>query len=175
MPFYVLYLAVMVASCLFAGVIFGGRAFLDGSILAESKETPIVVAAVKDGAVASGTETAAAAAPAFDYASYTADAVKGANLAGKCKSCHTFGSGEANRTGPNLWGIVNAPVGHAAGFAYSQANQDYKATHPTWNDEALFSFLENPRAAMPGTKMQFAGLKKPEERADLIAYLKTLK
>lgn len=173
MPFYLLYLAVMVAACMFAGVIFGGRTLLTGSPLAEAEKTHIVVAEAAE-AADTGTATAEVA-PAFDYATYVADATKGAALAAKCKACHTFEQGGANRTGPNLWGVVNRKVAGHEGFAYSTAMVDHAKAAPVWDDKALFEFIENPRKVVEGTKMQFAGLKKPEERADLIAYLKTLK
>lgn len=164
--------AVIVADIL-AITIFGGRYILDGTILSNPAKPAIIVAGAEDAAAGSSSATAEAAPP-FDYAAYVADAARGERVAGKCKACHTFGSGEPNRVGPNLWAIVNAPVGHIAGFAYSDANKAYKATHPTWNEEALFSFLDNPRREMPGTKMQFNGIRDPKERADLIAWLKTL-
>lgn len=172
-PFTKLFIYAVIVADIMAITIFGGRFILDGTILSEHKKPHIVVAGAEE-----ATETAATpaeAAPPFDYAAYTADPAKGEKIAGKCKACHTFGNGEPNRTGPNLWGIVNAPVGHAAGFAYSDANHAFKETHPTWSEEALFGFLENPRGQMPGTKMQFNGVKDPKERADLIAWLKTLK
>lgn len=77
--------------------------------------------------------------------------------------------GEGHKQGPNLGGIFGRTSGQAEGFSYSAAN---KAKGVTWNEETLYEYLLAPKKYIPGTKMVFAGLKKPEERADLIAYLK---
>lgn len=77
--------------------------------------------------------------------------------------------GGPHKTGPNLNGLVGRKTGQAPGFSYSPAN---KQKGIVWSDETLFEYLVNPQQYIPGTKMIFAGLKKPQERADLIAYLK---
>lgn len=71
--------------------------------------------------------------------------------------------------GPNLGGLFGRKTGQAEGYSYSKANKE-KAI--VWNEDTLYEYLLNPKKYIPGTKMVFAGLKKPEERADLIAYLK---
>lgn len=167
-----LFIYAVIVADLFAVVYFGGLFLLTGSIMPHQEETKVVVAGAEEATEAT---PAAAAAPAFDLATYVADPVKGAQVAAKCKACHTFEQGGANRTGPNLFGIAGAPVEHVAGFAYSSALTAYKATHPTWTDENLMAFLENPKQEVPGTKMQFNGVRNPQERADLLAWLKTLK
>lgn len=99
------------------------------------------------------------------------DAAKGEKLfKARAAQCHTASKGGNNGVGPNLYDIVNRKSGSVEGFAYSKANQD---SGVIWTPEVLDVYLENPKKFMPGTKMSFAGLKKPQERADLIAYLLT--
>jgi len=101
-----------------------------------------------------------------------ANAEAGQKLSRACAACHTFEQGGANKVGPNLWNIVNAPHAHIEGFAYSSAMA--ALSDKPWDYEALNAFLANPKQAVPGTKMNYAGLKKPEDRANLIAWLRTL-
>lgn len=97
---------------------------------------------------------------------------KGQEIAKKCLQCHTFESGGANKTGPNLHNIVGAPQGKHDGYTYSASFKELKGK---WDPETLNKFLHRPRSVANGTKMSFAGLKTQEERRDLIAYLQTLK
>ena len=98
----------------------------------------------------------------------TADIAKGEAVFKKCTACHTIASGGANGIGPNLWATMGKPHGHVAGFAYSDA---LKSIPGNWDWESMDKWLANPKKYAPGTKMTFAGLGNPEERANLILYL----
>ena len=116
--------------------------------------------------------TPAVAAPAaggVTFASLTGNAAKGEKVFGQCKTCHVAEKG-VNRVGPSLWAVVGRTAGSIADYKYSVAN---KNSGLVWSDTQLFTYLEAPQKVVPGTKMAFAGLKKPQDRADIIAYLKT--
>ena len=109
------------------------------------------------------------AGPDFATLFASADAGAGEKVFGKCKACHKVDGN--NGTGPHLDGVVNRAVGSVAGFGYSDA---MKAHGGNWDPESMSHFLENPKKAVPGTKMTFAGLPKPQDRVNLIAYLQSL-
>jgi cytochrome c len=105
----------------------------------------------------------------------TADAAAGETAFKKCASCHTPENGGANKVGPNLWDIVNRPIASHAGFGYSAAMTTFaQGGSVVWDFQHLNDFLIAPKKHMPGTAMGFAGLKKDDERANLMAYLRTL-
>lgn len=89
----------------------------------------------------------------------------------KCSICHTTERNGPNRVGPNLWDVVNRQKASKPGFTYSQAMTDKKGT---WTYEDLFALITSPKQFVPGTKMAFAGYKKHEDAANVIAYLRTL-
>jgi len=97
---------------------------------------------------------------------------KGQATAKQCQACHTFEKGGPNRVGPNLYGIVGSPRGEGrGGFNFSAA---MKSKGGNWTFDELNKFLANPRGYIPGTAMTFAGLSRPEQRADVIDFLHTL-
>jgi len=115
------------------------------------------------------TEAAVPAAGGTDYASFTGDAAKGKRVFAQCMTCHAVQEGR-NNVGPSLYQIVGRTAGSVEGFKYSDAN---KNSGLVWTEEQLFTYLENPQATIPGTIMAFPGLRNPQDRADVIAYLKS--
>lgn len=133
-------------------------------------ETPAyVVQGVEVEAGAGG--AAAEAEKPIEFYLASADLAKGEAQFKKCASCHSIEPGGAAGIGPNLYGIVGEKHGAAPGFAYSDA---LKATaDKVWDWQGLSAWLANPKKYIPGNKMSFAGISKPEDRANLIAYLNT--
>jgi cytochrome c len=103
-----------------------------------------------------------------------ADVAAGEKQSKKCAACHNLQEGAGAKIGPDLYGVVGRKVASAPGFAYSAAMKGHAAKAPVWTFDELFHFIENPRGYIDGTAMSFAGIKKPEQRADLLAYLNTL-
>ena len=120
-------------------------------------------------AAAGGTAGAADAGPDFATLLASADPAAGEKVFGKCKSCHKVDGSES--TGPHLNGVVDRAVASVAGFGYSDA---LKGLGGNWDATRLNDWLTSPKAFAPGTKMTFAGLAKPEDRANVVAYLKSL-
>lgn len=102
------------------------------------------------------------------------DVTKGEQVFKKCSVCHTNTAGGANKVGPNLWNILNSKVAIRDGFAYSNAMLAKGNDGDSWTYEELYRYLYSPKRYVPGTKMAFAGLKKDEDRVNLIMYLRTL-
>jgi cytochrome c len=159
-------------------VLVAGAAVLVTSIVADMlvEPRPVQTAAIAlpEGEAAGG-ETAAEVPAAIEPVSgllAAADPAKGQDIFKRCAACHSVEKGGPNKVGPNLWDIVGAKHAHLADFAYSDAIK--AMADLDWSYEELNKFLANPRQYAPGTKMAFAGLKKAEDRASLIAYLRTL-
>lgn len=102
-----------------------------------------------------------------------ASAENGADVFKKCRACHDVGPNAKNKVGPLLNGLLGRKAGTIEGFSYSDANRKAGDGGWVWTEENLLKYLEDPRAAMPGNKMAFAGLKDEQDRQDLVAYLKT--
>ena len=125
-------------------------------------------------APADGAATAAAEAPAAVEMSLAAalaagNAENGAKVFKKCAACHSVDAAAGNKVGPNLNGVVGRKTASAAGFGYSAAMTGHGGE---WSDARLDQYLTNPKEAIPGNKMAFAGLKKIADRADVILYLR---
>lgn len=161
----------------FAAVLLAGMAFvgagLIGNVLVHPHELHQSVIKID-----TGTETAAAAAPAgpeAPIAELLASADAGRGEAGVkqqgCVACHSFNQGGKAGVGPNLYGVIGAPHGHQEGFAYSAV---LKGKEGPWTLDDMNAWLTKPSAYAPGTKMGYAGLADPKKRADIIEYLRSL-
>ncbi len=103
-----------------------------------------------------------------------ADPADGESAARPCAACHTFEEGGEDRVGPNLYNTVGNQKAHIEGFGYSDAMEEAAAAGEVWDYESLDAFLEDPRGYLPGTTMAFAGVRDPEDRAALIAYMREM-
>ncbi|MGG5811371.1 c-type cytochrome [Falsiroseomonas sp. CW058] len=161
-----------------AAPLVAGIAFMAAGLVADAivHPKPLSQSAIQIGEAPQQAAAAAPAAPALEPIApllAAANADNGRAIAGRlCASCHNFAQGGPNGVGPNLWGIVGAPHARVAGFNYSAANRAL-ADKP-WDYEALNAFIARPATAMPGTRMAFAGLNNAGQRADLIAFLRSL-
>ncbi len=176
---------IFFATLIALAVVFGGHFLGEALYSTESLEKPVYVAETtsdgdkpEDEEVASGddakpigdTVQIGAANNALVLLS-SASPEKGANLFKKCKSCHTTKKGGKNTIGPNLWNVVGRAMASNAGFKYSKVLKG-KVGH--WSFAELDAFLANPKSYAKGTKMSFRGIKKNEDRADLLVYLNSL-
>jgi cytochrome c len=117
---------------------------------------------------------AAFGSPGFaeEEAQAIGDAVRGADVFKKCVGCHRVGAGAENRTGPHLNGIYGRKAAALDGFFYSKGLERAAADGLIWDLEHLDAYLENPKALVSGTRMSFRGLKDPQDRHDVLAYLR---
>lgn len=161
-----------------AAVLTAGITFAVAGVIGRQLVHPTMPheAAIAVGGEAPAATAAPAAAPALEPITpllANANVQNGQTLAQRqCASCHTFNEGGRNGVGPNLAGIVGAKHGHAEGFNYSPAIRGM-ADKP-WTYEELNAWIANPRAYAPGNRMSFGGMANASQRADLIAYLRSI-
>jgi len=148
-----------------AGIVALGTTIVTGEIF--HQERPEKMGYPIEGVEVQGEAGAAAEQPIAFYLA-KADPAAGEQVFKKCGACHNAQQGGAAQVGPNLWGIVGSPHASRPGFAYSDA---LKGRPGVWDWDNLGQWLKSPKAYAPGTKMTFAGLSKPEDRANVIAYL----
>lgn len=160
---------------LFAGILVAGLMLMAGVKLAEVMvphselaENAYVIEVPETGAAGAAAPVDKGPEPILALLA-SADVAAGEKLAKKCTACHVFDAGGANKVGPALWNIVNADKGAVDGFGYSNALAEFGGA---WDYASLNLFLAKPKAYISGTKMNFAGLKKPSDRANMIAYLR---
>ena len=156
------------AAVLVAGIVFSVGGVVGGLLVhpARLEKTAIKI----EGVPAAGTtEAPPVQDPPVEALLASADPEKGhADTQKLCTSCHTFNEGGKAGVGPNLYGVVGLKHGHMEGFSYSSA---ITAKQGPWTFDELYEWLKSPRTYAPGTKMSFAGIDNPKERADVIAYL----
>jgi cytochrome c len=163
----------ILAALLVAGIIASLSGFISHKVIASEKlaENAYKIEAAAPAAGGAAPAAPASAEPIKDLMA-KADPAQGEKIAKVCGSCHTFNKGDPNHVGPNLFGVVGRQRATMAGFAYSDA---MKAKGGAWSEDTINEFIWSPKNFVPGTKMGFAGLKKPEDRAAVIKWLKTLK
>ena len=150
-------------------VLFAGIVALGGSILsAEIFKSHDVHGGYPIAGVEEEGEGGAEAEKPIEFYLASADAAKGEQVFKKCTACHNADNGGANALGPNLWGVFGEPVGKGHGFAFSPALSEKGGT---WTWQTMSEWLSSPKKFAPGTKMTFAGLSNPEERAHVMAFL----
>jgi cytochrome c len=161
------------AAVLTAGIIAMVTGLIAGALVrSKPLDKPgYVIAGVEEKAPAAGAAEAKGPEPIASLLA-GADPKAGAEIAKKCTTCHTFDKGGANRIGPNLYGVVGEKIAEGKGFAFSDALKAHKGT---WDADTLNEWLYKPQAFAKGTKMTFVGLPKTKDRADVVAYLQSLK
>ena len=150
---------------LFAGIVALGSSIVAGEAFHSERPEKMgypIAGVVEDG------EGGGEAEKPIEFYLASADAAKGEQVFKKCGACHNAAKGGPNALGPNLWGVMGEPVGKGHGFPFSEA---LASKGGTWDWATMSAWLKSPRSFAPGTKMTFAGLGDPQERANVIAYL----
>lgn len=147
----------------------------EGLFHAEAPEKPGFAIVAEEAPADGGAAAAAPAAVPIAQLMASADPAAGATSFKKCASCHSADPSSPNKVGPGLWGVVNRPIAAHEAFSYSAAMKDFsQGGAEKWDYEHLNHFLAAPKAYIKGTAMGFAGLKNDQERANVIAYLRSL-
>jgi cytochrome c len=160
------------AAVLATGLAIVGLGQLSAGVFAPEKVTKpgyAVEVALEGGDAAAGPELP----PDWGTVLPAADVAAGEAVFAKCKSCHNIENGGANGTGPNLWAVVGNKPGAHPGFSYSPGMATFAGANPQWTYDQLNEFIKAPQKHIAGTKMTFVGLKKTDERINLIAYMAT--
>ena len=152
---------------LFAGIVALGSSIVAGEMF--HSERPEKMGYPIAGVEQEGEGGGAAEQPIEVYLA-KADVAHGQQIFNKCMACHNADQGGPNQLGPNLWDVMGEPIGQGKGFAFSDALAKHGGT---WNWDNLSQWLTSPKAFAPGTKMTFAGLSNPQDRADVEAFLNT--
>ena len=150
-----------------AGIVALGASIVAGEMF--HSERPEQMGYPIEGVVQEGEGAAEAEKPIAFYLA-SADSAAGEQVFKKCTACHNADKGGANALGPNLWDVLGEPVGKGKGFPFSPA---LSGVGGTWNWDNMSEWLKSPKKFAPGTKMTFAGLSNPQDRANVIAFLNT--
>ncbi len=160
--------AVLATGLLVFGLKIASGALFHGEI---PEKAGFAIAVAETAATGTGGGAAAPVVP-LGVLLAKADKDKGMATAKACMACHSFDKGGANKVGPHLWDVVSRPMGTAEGFAYSEGFKTMAGKN--WGYEELNAWLTAPKEYIKGTKMAYAGLSKPEDRANVLAYLASL-
>ena len=158
------------AALLVAGITAGTASFVSGLVMHphELEEDAVPIEGVE---VVAGAPAGPTGPEPVLHLIAAADVARGEKLSKACAACHSFDKGGANAVGPNMWNVLGRTKASHAGFSYSDALSGMEGQ---WGYEELNKFLYKPKDYVPGTKMNYIGIKKPEDRAAMIAWLRTL-
>jgi cytochrome c len=165
----------IIASVLTAMIVAMVSGILAGQLVRpkELAKPVFIVQGAEQTAAAPAEQDGAAALEPIGPLLAKADPKRGEQLAKVCQTCHTFNKGGPNKIGPNLWDVTEEQIASVPGYQFSAALE--KDKNEKWDQEKLNQWLHNPQSFAKGTKMTFAGFPKAQDRADVIAYLDTLK
>lgn len=165
----------IVGAVLFTLLVVMSLGIFAGEIYAPAvPEKPGFIIEVAEETTGGGGAAAAPQDPPIATLLASADVAAGENAAKKCAACHNFVEGAGTKVGPDLYNVIDRVIGSAEGFKYSGVMTTAHDEGKKWTYDHLYHFLKSPKADMPGTAMGFAGISKSQERANLIAYLRTL-